>query len=303
MGPTASGKTDLACRLVQDFPLEIISVDSAMIYRGMDIGTAKPDSQILAQAPHHLLDIIDPPESYSAARFCDDVSRLSKEIVACGKYPLLVGGTMMYFRALQQGLSVLPPANEDIRNQLLQDAQTRGWDFLHQQLLTIDPGSAARIHPHDTQRLQRALEVYLATGTTLTEHLKSQTAVGVYQFVNLTLMPTDRSWLHARIACRFEQMLAQGLISEVEQLLSKWHLTASNPAMRSVGYRQVISYLSNEYDYTTLCIKGVAATRQLAKRQLTWLRHWPHAYNFEADNPKSGAEIMALIRQILDNHP
>jgi len=218
-----------------------------------------------------------------------------------GKQPLLVGGTMMYFRALQQGLSALPPADERVREQLLQQAQTHGWDYLHQELTVVDPVSAARIHPHDTQRIQRALEVYQLTGKPLSAFLNTDTESSAYQFVNLVLMPEQRQWLHQRIASRFEQMLSLGLIAEVEHLLAKWPLTPDLPSMRSVGYRQVIAYLQGEYDYSTLCEKGVAATRQLAKRQLTWLRHWPDAYNFSADIPAVNNEIMAIIRQILDN--
>ncbi len=301
MGPTASGKTDLACDLIRHFPFEIISVDSAMIYRGMDIGTAKPDSTTLAGAPHHLIDILDPPQSYSAAQFCTDVNTLCENIFSRGKLPLLVGGTMMYFRALQQGLSRLPPADEQVREQLLQQAKIQGWEHLHQELSALDPIAAARIHCNDTQRIQRALEIYRLTGKPLSDFLGSDTEVSDYQFENLILMPEDRQWLHQRIALRFEQMLAQGFIAEVEQLLQQWPLPPDCPSMRSVGYRQVRAYLQGEYDYPALCAKGVAATRQLAKRQLTWLRHWPAAYNFSAQNPAVGNEIMAIVRQILDN--
>ncbi len=265
-------------------PCEIISVDSAMIYRGMDIGTAKPDAQTLARAPHHLIDILDPPGSYSAAQFCLDATRLCDAIIARGNIPLLVGGTMMYFRALQQGLSVLPEADAAIREQLLQEAATHGWTFMHNRLAGIDPDAAARIHPHDTQRIQRALEVHAVTGQSLSALLTEVPKPAVFRFENILLLPENRAWLHARIDQRFAHMLAHGLIDEVKGLLNRWHLTPEQPALRCVGYRQVYEYLQGEYDYTTLCAKGAAATRQLAKRQLTWLRHWPDGKVFAAEH-------------------
>jgi len=301
MGPTASGKTALACELVQHFPVEIISVDSAMIYRDMNIGTAKPDTQTLANAPHHLIDILDPPESYSAAQFCEDAVRISEHIFSQGKIPLLVGGTMMYFRALQQGLSCLPKADEETRVQLLQQAEQHGWDYMHKELNRVDPSAAARIHPNDTQRIQRALEVYQITQKPLSDFFSSSKEMPAYRFINLVLMPNERAWLHQRIALRFEQMLALGFIDEVDELLQKWHLTPQHPSLRTVGYRQVIAYLQNEINYADLCAKGIAATRQLAKRQLTWLRHWPEARVFAAENPAIMDEIMVIVKQILDN--
>lgn len=301
MGPTASGKTALAGELIKHFPFEIISVDSAMIYREMNIGTAKPTWEELLQVPHHLIDILDPPESYSAAQFCTDVLTLSRAIYTRGKIPLLVGGTMMYFNALQQGLSTLPQANETIRASLLQQAAQFGWIYLHQQLAQIDPLSAAKIHPNDTQRIQRALEVYQITGKPLSTFWSEQKETSTYQFVNLILFPEDRAWLHTRIALRFEQMLEQGFVNEVERLLQKWQLSPTCPAMRSVGYRQVFDYLAGDFDYETLRHKGIVATRQLAKRQLTWLRHWEAATFFACENPATVSEIMALINEILDN--
>ena len=292
MGPTASGKTDLACALVTHLPCEIISVDSAMIYREMDIGTAKPDPETLARAPHHLIDILDPTASYSAAQFCEDATRLCESIISRGNIPLLVGGTMMYFRALQQGLSVLPEANEQVREQLLDQAQMHGWAFMHDQLAHVDPVAAARIHPHDTQRIQRALEVHAITGQSLSTCLHHGTTPPAYQFVNLMLLPSDRAWLHARIGQRFDQMLAAGFIDEVAGLLQRWNLTPDHPALRCVGYRQVYEYLQGEYDYDILRAKGEAATRQLAKRQLTWLRHWPDGHGFEAERP----DIAKILR-------
>ncbi len=301
MGPTASGKTELACELVQHLSVEIISVDSAMIYREMNIGTAKPDASILAKAPHHLINIIDPVASYSAASFCEDVARLSRGIISRGKVPMLVGGTMMYFRALQQGLSSLPAADETIRARLLQQTQEHGSAYMHQALARVDAATAARLHPNDTQRIQRALEVYQLTNQPLSEFLLTAKNPSAYRFVNFSLIPLERTWLHQRIEQRFRYMLQHGLIDEVQGLLHKWQLTLEHPSMRSVGYRQVLLHLQGEYDYAALCDKGTAATRQLAKRQLTWLRHWPETSIFAAENPASTSEIMAIMQQILDN--
>ena len=301
MGPTASGKTGLAIDLVQEFPLEIISVDSAMIYRGMDIGTAKPSQEELQLAPHHLIDIIDPVDAYSAAQFCTDAINLCGQITKQGKIPLLVGGTMMYFNALQQGLSVLPEANEDIRLRLEQEAADKGWGALHQQLQQIDPVTAARIHANDTQRIQRALEVYLITGTSLSDLLASQKQGPDLRFINIALFPQDRKWLHDRIALRFQQMLAQGFVAEVRTLQRQWQLQTSLPAMRCVGYRQALEHVQGDYDYTTMVDKGIAATRQLAKRQLTWLRGWDDILYYDPQNPTFDREIMAKTQEILDN--
>lgn len=295
MGPTASGKTDLACELVQRLPCEIISVDSAMIYRGMNIGTAKPDASTLAHAPHHLIDILDPVDTYSAAQFCIDANVLCQSIIGRGKIPLLVGGTMMYFRALQQGLSVLPASDATIRAELMQQADSHGWDFMHKQLARIDPDSAIRIHPHDTQRIQRALEVYALTGQTLTAFLSQGTKTAAHSFINFIIFPSDRAWLHRRIGVRFKQMLAAGFIDEVRDLLNAWPLTLAHPAMRCVGYRQVYDYLQGDDVYQTLVDQGEAATRQLAKRQLTWLRHWSFGYRLEAEAPDRMKQIMAIL--------
>lgn len=298
MGPTASGKTDLACELLQHLPVEIISVDSAMIYRDMNIGTAKPDISTLKRAPHHLIDILDPPENYSAALFCEDAIRISEQIRSKGKIPLFVGGTMMYFRALQQGLSALPEADEQVRIHLLQQAKQHGWAHMHEELKRVDPLSAQRIHPNDTQRVQRALEVYQITQQPLSDFLSAKDTPD-YRFINFALLPTERAWLHQRIAQRFEQMLAAGFIDEVEALLQKWSLTENHPSMRTVGYRQIIAYLRGEGDYDDMCAKGVAATRQLAKRQLTWLRHWPESIAFSAENTTNAAEILRVMKQVL----
>lgn len=302
MGPTAAGKTSLSLELVQAFPFEIISVDSAMIYRGMNIGTAKPSLEELQLAPHHLIDILDPIENYSAAQFCEDAIEWVEDIYKREKIPLLVGGTMMYFNALQQGLSLLPQSDEAIRLNLLKQAERHGWSYLHEQLKGIDPLSAARIHPNDTQRIQRALEVYALTGKTLSFFWSEQKGAANYQFINIGLFPKSRAWLHDRIARRFNLMLEQDLIGEVAELLQKWQLPATCPSMRSVGYRQVINYLAGDYDYESLRQKGIVATRQLAKRQLTWLRNWPDAFYFDCEDPfKTQEEIIALIQQTMDN--
>lgn len=301
MGPTASGKTAQACELVQRFPMEIISIDSTMVYRDMNIGAAKPGADVLAHAPHHLIDILDPTDIYSAAQCCDDVKRLCQTIQERGKIPLLAGGTMMYFHALQQGLSSLPEADDKIRTAILQQAAEQGWAAMHQQLTVIDPVSAARIHPHDTQRIQRALEVFAITQKPLSVLWDETKTKPTMRFINLVIMPNDRANLHARIAERFKQMLVEGLIEEVEQLTKKWSITAEHPSMRSVGYRQVLCYLQGEYNANALCEKGIAATRQLAKRQLTWLRHWTDILPFIAENPSINREMVTTIERILMN--
>ncbi len=303
MGPTASGKTDLAARLVQEYPFEIISVDSAMIYRDMNIGTAKPTASELIQTPHHLIDIIDPVDSYSAAQFCKDASYLCETVFQKQRIPLLVGGTMMYFNALQKGLSQLPEANAQIREQIAQEALAQGWQVLHEKLVKVDPLTAQRIHPNDAQRISRALEVYYQTGKVLSEHLdlESPSKPLDFQFVNLVLFPENRTWLHQRIADRFEQMLAQHFIEEVAALIKKWPATLDMPALRCVGYRQVYDYLQGNIHLQALKDKGMAATRQLAKRQLTWLRHWPDAIYFDPLEKDCQRKVMAKVQEILDN--
>ncbi|CEG55838.1 tRNA (adenosine(37)-N6)-dimethylallyltransferase MiaA [Legionella fallonii] len=303
MGPTASGKTALACELVQHYPFEIISVDSAMIYRDMDVGTAKPSVDELNIAPHHLINIKDPVESYSAAQFCTDAFALCEAIAEKGKIPLLVGGTMMYFNALQKGLSALPEANESIRKQIEDEASQHGWSTLHQKLAHLDPHTAARIHAHDAQRIQRALEVYYLTGTPLSALIAEQKSASHYHFVNFILFPEDRAWLHKRIGQRFDLMLNDGLVAEVQRIQRKWDVHADLPSMRCVGYRQVLEYLQCEYDYNIMRDKGVAATRQLAKRQLTWLRHWEDGLRYDPQNETFSEEIIAKIGEILDNKP
>ena len=274
MGPTASGKTGLAVELAQRFPVELISVDSALVYRDMNIGTAKPDAATLARAPHHLIDIISPTEAYSAAQFRSDALRLMQDISARGKIPLLVGGTMLYFKALEGGLSDLPQANPELRKQLEEKAAMYGWPALHSELSKIDPETAARLEPADAQRIQRALEVYKLTGTPMSQHFSSATGQSSlpYRLLKLAVLPSDRAVLHARIAERFKAMLEQGLVDEVRHLRETYALSLSMPSMRCVGYRQSWEFLDRNLDSTELREKGIAATRQLAKRQMTWLR-------------------------------
>lgn len=280
MGPTASGKTGVAVELVQQLPLEIISVDSAMIYRGMDIGTAKPDEQTLRLAPHHLIDILDPSEIYSAAEFRHDALQAMDDIVARGNTPLLVGGTTLYFRALEQGLSDLPSADADVRAELEAEAAEAGWPAMHARLQQVDPEAAERIHPNDPQRIQRALEVYELCG----EPMSALFAAGrnqapAYRFLKIALVPGDRALLHTRIAERFHLMLEQGFVNEVRHLHERSDLHTDLPAMRAVGYRQAWAWLDGNLSEQEWVERGIIATRQYAKRQMTWLRserdcHW-----------------------------
>ena len=273
MGPTATGKTDLAIALAEDLPMDIISVDSAMVYRGMDIGSAKPDPATLARAPHRLVDICDPAEAYSAGRFRDDALAEMQQITAARRIPLLVGGTMLYFRTLQQGIAELPNAAPEVRRELDREMRTRGSVYLHDRLQKVDPESARRIHPNDPQRIQRALEVYEVSGKTLTQFWREQGAEGLaYRRVKIALMPPDRTELRTMIARRFDAMLDAGLVEEVEQLYRREDLSAELPAIRAVGYRQVWAMLAGEYDFETMREKAIIATAQLAKRQMTWLR-------------------------------
>ncbi len=273
MGPTASGKTDLAIYLTEHFPVDIISVDSAMVYRGLNIGSAKPSDKELEKAPHRLIDLVDPLEIYSAARFRKDALKEMAKIIQMGRIPLLVGGTMLYFRALLQGLSELPESNEVIRQKLEQQAKEIGWEKMHQRLAEVDAEAAERIHPNDPQRISRALEVYEMTGTAMSQLQKEQKAEPLpYQVLKLALIPSDRALLHQRIEKRFSQMLEQGFIDEVKTLRNRGDLHQDLPAIRAVGYRQVWEYLDGIIDYTEMQERGVIATRQLAKRQLTWLR-------------------------------
>ncbi len=279
MGPTASGKTDLAIALREHLPVELISVDSAMVYRGMDIGTAKPSAQELAAAPHSLIDICDPAEAYSAARFRQDALAEMAAISQRGRIPLLVGGTMLYFRALQYGLSELPSADASIRERLERELKSDGLAALHARLASVDPVAAQRIHRNDPQRTLRALEVFEATGKPLSE-LQGGPGEGMpFQAIKLVRCPASRAELHRRINDRFVRMLEQGFVDEVERLVGRGDLDPDMPSMRSVGYRQVWAWLRGEFSREEMVEKGQAATRQLAKRQMTWLRsekdcHW-----------------------------
>lgn len=274
-GPTAAGKTALAIALAQRLPADIISVDSALIYRGMDIGSAKPTAEELALAPHRLIDICDPSESYSAAQFAVDARQHIDDILAAGRTPLLVGGTMLYFKALLEGMSKLPAADPTIRAELQQRLNEQGSVALHQQLSAVDPVSAARIHPNDPQRLTRALEVFLSSGHSLTELSQQREGALPYPVVQLAVAPATRSILHERIELRFRQMVSSGLQAEVEALRARGDLHKDLPAIRSVGYRQMWEYLDGDYGYDEMLDRGIFASRQLAKRQLTWLRKWP----------------------------
>jgi tRNA dimethylallyltransferase len=280
MGPTASGKTSLAIELVKHLPVDIISVDSAMIYRGLDIGTGKPTSAELSIAPHKLIDICEPTESYSTARFCHDAEIAMQESWQQNRIPLLVGGTMLYFKALQFGLATLPSADSKLREQLTAQAENLGWPAMHAKLAELDPITATRLSMNDSQRIQRALEINILTGKPLSESYGQQEKkILDYNLLPLAIIPTDRSKLHAAIEKRFINMLELGLMAEVEGLYTRGDLNPLMPSMRSVGYRQVWSYLAGETDFNTMRENAIAATRQLAKRQFTWLRSWPDIIN------------------------
>ncbi len=300
MGPTASGKSALAVQLAQELNTEIISVDSALVFKGMDIGTAKPNLKARGGIVHHLIDIIDPSDSFSTGQFRKQALTLMADITARGKIPILVGGTMLYFKALIQGMAALPPANPDIRKQLDHDLKTLGKQALHQRLMKVDPESAARIHPNDPQRIQRALEVYEISGKPLSVLFKeSQHNALPYRPLKIIIAPEDRKQLHDIIAQRFKQMLAQGLIAEVEKLYQRPDLNENLPAIRAVGYRQVWSYLSGEDDLSAMTEKAIIATRQLAKRQFTWLRKETDAKQFLSNDAllfdKALKEIACLL--------
>jgi tRNA dimethylallyltransferase len=298
MGPTASGKTSCAIALLKHLPCEIVSVDSAMIYRDMNIGTAKPSDEILQQAPHHLIDIRNPDQTYSVAEFCQDANQLISEIQARQRIPLLVGGTIMYFHSLQFGLSELPAANQQVRTYLEQAAAISGWESLYQKLQEIDPVSAAKIHPNDPQRLQRALEVYVLTGITLSDwHAHKKTEARDTNILNIGLFPEDRAKLHADIAVRYYQMLAEGFIEEVIKLRADWSLTSSMPSMRCIGYRQAWSYLEGHITQNEMYDQATAATRQLAKRQLTWLRHYPDVQLIDTGE----VSVEGVVEQIISH--
>lgn len=293
MGPTASGKTDLAIRLRQKFPVEIISVDSALIYKGMDIGTAKPDQDELALAPHRLIDILDPSEAYSAADFRRDALREIQAIVEQGKIPLLVGGTMLYYKALLEGLSPLPAADPEIRQQIEQEAQQLGWAALHEQLRQIDPISAERIHPNDPQRLSRALEVYRISGKTLTELTQTKGEALPFRVKQFAIAPKERAELHRRIELRFEKMVEAGFEDEVKALYARKDLHPDLPSIRCVGYRQMWDYLDGNCTLDEAIFRGICATRQLAKRQITWLRSWDDLTWLDSENVEQALETLS----------
>ena len=304
MGPTASGKTGAAVALAAALPVEIISVDSALVYRDMDIGTAKPDAATLQQAPHHLINLIPPTQAYSAANFRQDALGLMADISARGRIPLLVGGTMLYFKALEQGMSGLPEADAQVRMSLDAEAAAIGWPAMHAKLAGIDALTAARLAPNDSQRIQRALEVHAISGRRLSDLIAEQSSqVLPYQVLKIALLPSDRQLLHERIAMRFEQMLAAGLVDEVRALLIKYPvLTAESTAMRCVGYRQVLHYLAGEIDLEELRDRGVFATRQLAKRQLTWLRSMPQVRALDCLQSNINELVFNEVNQFIKNN-
>ncbi len=275
LGPTASGKSRLALALADELPIEIVSVDSGQVYRGMDIGTAKPTRAERQRVPHHLIDLVDPTDAYSAGRFRDDAIAAVQGVLARGRIPLLVGGTMLYYRALARGLDALPAADPAIRAAIVVEAAARGWPAMHAELARVDPAAARRLAPNDSQRIERALEVYRATGTPLSALQTAARAALPFRLLSFALMPEDRAALHARIAERFAAMLKDGLVEELQALRRGYRLHADLPSMRCVGYRQVWDFLDGGFDRAALREKGIAATRQLAKRQLTWLRSLP----------------------------
>ncbi len=301
MGPTAAGKTDLAIKLVQEHECEIISVDSAMVYRGLDIGSAKPSKQELALAPHRLIDICDPSEPYSAARFRDDALAEMTKISVNGKIPLLVGGTMLYYKTLLEGMNNLPDSDPAVRQQLQQELQAQGLAKLHQELSEVDPVSAERINANDPQRTLRALEVYRISGKALSQlHAEQQEEDFPYRTLQIALMPSDRVVLHQRIEQRFKLMMEQGFLQEVETLYQRADLNSDLPAIRSVGYRQLWQYLASELELDEAIERAIVATRQLAKRQFTWLRSWDNLHAVQSDQKFEHLylEVVNLLRKM-----
>ncbi len=296
MGATASGKTGVAVELVQRMPVELISVDSALVFRDMDIGTAKPDAATLTRAPHHLIDIIAPTEAYSAAAFRHDALRLMADITARGKIPLLVGGTMLYFKALREGLSPLPQSDAALREQLDAEIAQHGIEHLHAKLAKVDAETAARLHSTDTQRVQRAMEIFLVSGKPMSELIKHQEQNPLpYAITPIALIPSDRAVLHQRIAVRFEEMMKNGLVDELRGLRDKYDLHRDMTSMRCVGYRQAWEFMEGEISKAELSEKGIAATRQLAKRQLTWLRSMPDSIALDCLSPDLTGQVARLI--------
>jgi tRNA dimethylallyltransferase len=305
MGPTASGKTDLALALVDKFPqLALISVDSSLVYRGMDIGSAKPNRETLEKYPHQLIDIRNADEPYSASDFRNDALTEMHCIWDAGKVPLLVGGTMMYFKVLEEGIADMPEANQEIRQSIVEKANREGWEAVHNELKEVDPKAAERIHPNDSQRLQRALEVYRLTGRSMSDFL-TESAWGnekeqPFLLESLALMTDNRALLHQRIEQRFELMLKAGFVDEVRELKKLFPGQSSLPAMRAVGYRQVWQYLDGEFDEQEMIQRGVAATRQLAKRQITWLRSWPNLQSFDIEEPDLFSHLAKKVSDLLE---
>ena len=297
MGPTASGKTALAMELCDTLPCDIISVDSALIYRDMNIGTAKPNKQELQQYPHRLIDMKDAAETYSVAEFCQDALTEIKNIRDQGRIPLLVGGTMMYFKGLIDGISPLPEADAQIRQQIEQEAQKFGWQYMHEKLLACDPLSGKRIHPNDPQRITRALEVFLLTGNTLSQLTETKGNKLDGDVLQLAIAPTERRILHDRIELRFKQMLAQGFKEEVKSLMLRDDLHENLPAIRCVGYRQMWQHLKGEFDEDEMLFRGICATRQLAKRQLTWLRKWQDLTWLAMEDNNNLAQVLTMLEQ------
>lgn len=298
MGPTASGKTALAMALYDNLPCDIISVDSALVFKGMDIGTAKPTEEELNKYPHHLINLIDPSESYSAADFCKDALHQIKISRAKGRIPLLVGGTMMYFKSLIEGISPLPEANPEVRKKIEAEAAIKGWSAMHEYLASFDSESAKRIHPNDPQRLTRSIEVYRLTGKSLTEltAIKGEKLSG--EVIQLAIAPKERKTLHERIEKRFDIMISQDFENEVIKLKARRDLHENLPSIRCVGYRQMWQYLNNEYGYDEMIYKGVCATRQLAKRQLTWLRNWPNIKWLDMEDETNLEQIVSLVSKL-----
>jgi tRNA dimethylallyltransferase len=297
LGPTASGKSAIAMEIARRVPIEIISVDSALIYRGMDIGTAKPDARDRHEVPHHLIDILDPSQAYSAARFADDAHRLIAEIRARGRLPLLVGGTMLYAKALVEGIHDLPGANPEVRARLDAQARQLGWPAMHARLAALDPPTAARLAPNDAQRVQRALEIIELTGEPMSSQLAGRREGGATNFLRIALEPPDRAVLHARIAARFATMLEAGLLDEVQRLRARGDLHPGLPAIRCVGYRQAWEHLDGLADRPTMIERAIAATRQLAKRQLTWLRSMPGREVVDCLSPQALDHVLRLVTQ------
>ena len=301
MGPTASGKTGLAVELCQRFPVEIISVDSALVYRGMDIGTAKPDAETLKLAPHRLIDIRDAAETYSAAEFCEDALREMRTITAAGKIPLLVGGTMLYFRALEYGLSELPAADQDVRKRLEQQAAEIGWSGMHDLLKQKDPQAASRIHPNDPQRIQRALEVISVSGQSMSDLYDKTSAYELdYRLHKIVISPEPRSVLHQRIEQRFDMMIAAGFVDEIKGLYARSDLNPALPSMRAVGYRQAWEWLEGKTTFEEMREKAIVATRQLAKRQLTWLRRESASVWYDLQTDGVRHEVIEVLGGFLE---